>query len=253
MSLAACAAIVERGDPDRFLAAMSCPPPAREVLFPLYAFNVEVSRAPYVTDEPMIAEMRLQWWRDAVEEIDAGKAPRAHEVAAPLAGVMRAHDLPAALLDEAVAARRWDVWKEPFEDAAAFEAHIQRTAGHLAWLSALGLGAGAAEEAGVREVAHAGGVAAWLQAVPALEAKGLQPLVAGRPDDVRALAGAALARLKAARVRSEAARLAVRPAWQAGTLLRLAVREPERVARGALALSEFRRKALLGWRAARRG
>ena len=59
--------------------------PARRVLFPLYAFNIEVSRAPWVTAEPMIAEMRLQFWRDVVEEIAAGKPPRAHEVAAPLA------------------------------------------------------------------------------------------------------------------------------------------------------------------------
>ena len=72
MSFDACAALVERGDPQRFRAAMAAPPEARRVLFPLYAFNVEVARAPWVTQEPMIAEMRLQWWRDALEEIAMG-------------------------------------------------------------------------------------------------------------------------------------------------------------------------------------
>ena len=79
MSLNACAAIVERGDPERFMAAMAAPVEARRVLFPLYAFNVEVARAPWVTEEPMIAEMRLQWWRDALEEIahgEPGSPPR---------------------------------------------------------------------------------------------------------------------------------------------------------------------------------
>ena len=51
MSIADCAALVEKGDPDRFLATMSVPVAAREVLFPLYAFNVEVTRAREILDE----------------------------------------------------------------------------------------------------------------------------------------------------------------------------------------------------------
>ena len=35
---------------------MAAPVAARRVLFPLYAFNVEVARAPWVTQEAMIAE-----------------------------------------------------------------------------------------------------------------------------------------------------------------------------------------------------
>ena len=73
MSLQACADLVQRGDPDRFAAAMAAPVAARKVLFPLYAFNLEVARAPWVTEEPMIAEMRLQWWRDALGEIGGGR------------------------------------------------------------------------------------------------------------------------------------------------------------------------------------
>ncbi len=86
MSIAACAALVERGDPDRFMAVMAAPVPARARLFPLYAFNLEVARAPWVTQEPMIAEMRLQWWRDTVEALACGGPVRAHEVVAPLRG-----------------------------------------------------------------------------------------------------------------------------------------------------------------------
>ena len=104
MSLAACAELVRRGDPDRFLAAMAAPPAARNVLFPLYAFNVEVSRAPWVTPEPLIAEMRLQWWRDALAEIAAGAPVRRHEVTTPLAAVLDAEG--ARLLDALVEARR---------------------------------------------------------------------------------------------------------------------------------------------------
>ena len=45
----ACAQIVEKGDPARFRTVMAAPVEARLKLFPLYAFNVEVARAPYVT------------------------------------------------------------------------------------------------------------------------------------------------------------------------------------------------------------
>ena len=62
MTVAACAAIVQRADPDRFLAVMAAPVAVRARLFPLFAVNVEVARAPWVTQEPLIAQMRLQWW-----------------------------------------------------------------------------------------------------------------------------------------------------------------------------------------------
>ena len=67
---------------------MAAPVAAREKLFPIYAFNVEVARAPWVASEPMIGEMRLQWWRDALEEIAEGKGVRQHEVTTPLASVL---------------------------------------------------------------------------------------------------------------------------------------------------------------------
>ncbi|MEM7645152.1 MAG: squalene/phytoene synthase family protein, partial [Pseudomonadota bacterium] len=86
--IAACADLVQRGDPARFRAVMAAPLGLRRMLFPLYAFNIEVARAPWVTQEPMIAEMRLQWWRDALEEIGAGGAVRRHEVVTPLAQIL---------------------------------------------------------------------------------------------------------------------------------------------------------------------
>jgi len=63
MSLEACRDLVEAADRDRFDVTVLAPENVQKILWPLYAFNVEVSRAPWVTQEPMIAEIRLQWWR----------------------------------------------------------------------------------------------------------------------------------------------------------------------------------------------
>jgi len=88
VSFEACAGIVQRGDPDRFLATMAAPVEARRVLFPLYAFNVEVARAPWASEEPLIAEMRLQWWADALDEIAKAGTVRRHEVVDALAPIL---------------------------------------------------------------------------------------------------------------------------------------------------------------------
>jgi phytoene/squalene synthetase len=232
--LTACAALVERADPLRFRATMAAPVAARRVLFPLYAFNVEVARAPWVTQEPMIAEMRLQWWRDVCAEIAQGRPVRRHEVATPLAAAITAED--ASLLDTLVAARRWDVYKDPFEDEAHFTRYLDQTAGTLTWVAARRLGA--AEEQVVRDAGHAAGVAAWLLAIPELEARGRVPLLDGTGAGVSALAQGALDRLGAARRhRSAVSRPARAALLHVGALepvLKSAVRDPGRAGQGGL-------------------
>ncbi|NNE54321.1 MAG: squalene/phytoene synthase family protein [Sulfitobacter sp.] len=232
--LNACAALVERGDQLRFRAVMAAPVSARRVLFPLYAFNVEVSRAPWVTKEPMIAEMRLQWWRDVCEEISGAGPVRRHEVATPLSEVLSAED--AKLLDGLVAARRWDIYTDAFEDEGHFEDYLDKTAGTLAWVAARTLGR--ADEAVVRDAATGAGIAAWLLAVPELEAKGRIPLLDGTTAGVKALAQAGQTRLSRARARRSAVSKAARPALlhvgAADALLAQAVKEPVAVAEGRL-------------------
>ena len=234
VDLNACAAIVERADPVRFRGAMAAPVEARKVLFPLYAFNVEVARAPWVTQEPMIAEMRLQWWRDVCEEVTEGRAVRRHEVASPLSGVISTDD--AQLLDELIAARRWDIYKDSFEDAAHFERYIDQTSGNLTWVAARRLGD--ADEDIVRGAAYAAGVAAWLHAIPDLEAKGRVPLLDGTSDGVRRLAQNALERLKFARAGrskvSAKAGGALLHVGQAEGTLRAAIKDPDAVGAGTL-------------------
>ncbi len=238
----ACAALVHRADPDRFMAAMAAPVAARAVLFPIYALNVEVARAPWVTQESMIAEMRLQWWRDALQEIAERPNVRRHEVVTPLSRVLSPH--LAAQLDDYVAVRRWDIYRDPFEDEAHFDAYINHSAGTLMAVSAQALGA--ADEEALRNFGYAMGVANWFRAIPDLEARGRIPLLDGTQDGVRVLAQKALDRLARARsARTEVssqARPALYAGWQTEWVLRTTLARPERVAAGALAQGELRRR-----------
>ena len=248
MSLQACAEIVRRGDPDRFLAAMAAPTAARAILFPLYAFNVEVARAPWVTSEPMIAEIRLQWWRDALDEIAGGGRVRAHEVTTPLADVLDAEG--AALLDRLVQARRWDVYRDPFEDAAHFTEYLDHTCGNLTWAAARALGV-MDGESDIRNVAWASGLANWFLAVPELAARGRRPLLDDGAQALRTLAGQGLDRLRCTRP-PRTARVVLLSTWRAATLLRKVNAGPERVVSGGLRQADISRRFSLLWRSALR-
>jgi len=232
--LNACAALVERGDPLRFRTAMLAPVAQRAALFALYAFNVEVSRAPWVTQEAMIAEMRLQWWRDVLEEIAQGGPVRRHEVATPLAQVLSAEQ--ARLLDETVAARRWDIYRDPFEDPQDLARYLDQTAGHLMVVAAQVLGQ--ADAATLRHAGTAAGIGAWLRAIPALEVAGRVPLLDGTPEGVMTLAQSGLDALAhARRGRGQIARAcmpALLTATAAEPALRHAVKHPQAVVSGRL-------------------
>lgn len=243
MSIEACAGMVERGDADRFAAVMAAPVALRGRLFVLYAFNLEVARAPWVTKEPMIAEMRLQWWRDIVAEAK----PRAHEVAGPLHHVIHEAGLDVEVLDRLIGARRWDVYADAFEDAAHFERYLDETAGGLMWLAAKASGAPDHAEQAARDFGWAQGLAGFLRAVPELESRGKIPLVDGRGEAVRALAEAGLSRIKAARRMRRDLGPAMLAGWQSEALLRQVVADPRVVSEGLMGLSEFQRRGRLAW------
>lgn len=241
--LNACAALVQQGDADRFAATMASPVDTRRILFPLYAFNVEVSRAPWVTTEPMIAEMRLQWWRDALEEMAEGKPVRRHEVVTPLAAVLTPDQ--ARALDALIDARRWDIGSDPFEDEAAMWTYLDATTGSLLWTAAQALGAPDTDASALRQTARAVALANWMLALPELEARGKRPMHDGRPETLAALAKSALTDLAAQRGLSPPSHIALLSGWRARHILKTTARQPGRVARGALVTPDLHRSLTL--------
>ena len=166
--------LVRRHDPDRFLGAMFAPAALRERLILLYAFNHELARAAEVASQPVIALIRLQWWREV-----ANGAARSHEIATPLtaaldAGWFEADDL-AALID----AREAEA--EPIPDDAAFLAYARGTAGRLAKIAGKALGV---EDEAVERLGTGYGITGILRAAPTLAATGrnLLPQRADRQD-----------------------------------------------------------------------
>ncbi|MEO0829319.1 MAG: squalene/phytoene synthase family protein [Pseudomonadota bacterium] len=250
MSVEACAKLVEAGDPDRYRAAMAAPSQARSILFPLYAFLLEIARAPWVTQEAAIAEIRLQWWRETLSEISTGAPVKAHEVAVPLSLALGPEG--AMALDGAVASRRWDIYSDAFDSYGHFEDYLMQTAAMPIWVAMEALGAGRDLKDRVLRFGWGAGLARYLVAVPELEARGRKPLLDVRLEALSKLAEEGLARLEAGRgLRRELGSNVTAPmleAWTAEQVLTLAFEEPIRVREGRLKPSEFAKRAgLLKW------
>lgn len=253
MSFDAAAELVRKGDPDRFKATLAAPPDRRGPLMVLYAFNLEVARVPWQTTEPLIAEMRLQFWADTITAASENAPPPKHPVAGPLSEMVAAGQLSRADLLALIEARRFDVGKEPHPSDAAFRSYVAATSGGLMWMAARLLGAGPDDEAAIRRFGAACGIAALLVALPELAASGRHALPDSSDRALRSLANQARADLSEVRRRRhllpKSCAAAMLTGWQADAILGRVASDPAAAGQGRLRLSEFHRRSLLAWRA----
>ncbi|MBN66233.1 MAG: hypothetical protein CMM94_01525 [Rickettsiales bacterium] len=96
---------VRRYDYPRFCTVLFAPASARSALLSLLAFNIEIARVPDTASEPITAAIRLQWWRDALQEIERGVKVREHAVVEELAALHAAGRLDFASLHSMIEAR----------------------------------------------------------------------------------------------------------------------------------------------------
>jgi len=104
-----CAGEARRNDWERFICTLFAPREARESLFSLIAFNSELARTRDVVSQPLLGQIRLQWWRDALAAIYGDTPPSAatatHPILVPLARAIADHRLERALLEAMIDAR----------------------------------------------------------------------------------------------------------------------------------------------------
>ena len=147
-SWAYCADQARATDHGRWLASLFAPQAERRDLWALLAFNAEIARTREVVREPMLGQIRLQWWREAIDEAYRGQV-RAHQVMMPLADAIARRAPPRARFETLIGGRLRDLDDTPFESLAALEAYAAATSGSLSllMLDLLGVGDGAREAA----------------------------------------------------------------------------------------------------------
>jgi 15-cis-phytoene synthase len=144
-----CRALVAADDKDRYLGSLYASEAARPHLFALYAFDLELTRIPRLVREPMIGEIRLQWWRDTVSSIFEGELQE-HPVALALAEAVQSAQLPEAALQQMIDGRSEELAGEGDD----MEAWLGKIFSLPIQLASLLLGQSQPETAGLAGVAY---------------------------------------------------------------------------------------------------
>ncbi|MDI3471463.1 MAG: Phytoene synthase [Pseudolabrys sp.] len=220
-AFAHCRELIAANDKVRFWASLYAPADRRGGLHALYAFDIELASVHARVRDPVAGEIRLQWWREALEGARPGEAA-ANPVAAALRETVQRYGLSVPLLLALIDARGADLYDEPLADidayGAATDGAIVASAAHV-----LG-GAGEtvehiARHAGLaRTFAAAGDVAGARGHLDAAAA--LQPSV---PEQILP------ALLPIAVIRPELGRATHLPPWRQQWLIWRAARNPGRI------------------------
>lgn len=127
-----CLSLISEADEDLALALNFAADADRPRLAALFALQVELRRVPEQAREAPLGEIRLRWWREAVQEIVDGKAPKAHPVLAALAAARAVGPVELAAIDRLIEGRAVLLYREPFASAEAFAAFARDAEGGLA-------------------------------------------------------------------------------------------------------------------------
>lgn len=223
---------MRRHDRDRYQTALFAPEDRREALLALYAFNYEVARVREVVTEPMLGQIRLQWWREVIDAAYAGAPPRTHDVARPLAAAIARFALGREHFERLIDARERDLADEAPATLAALEDYAEGTSATLIHLALEVLGAAdPPASAAAREIGIGYALAGVLRAMP-FHARAGRSYVPAESAARLALDPADYAGLRAsAALRSAAAEIAA----AAGAHLRAGRRHRREVPRSARA------------------
>ena len=139
-----CVDLIAKGDEDFHLTLPYAPARDRPRLAALFALQVELRRIPDAVSEPPLGEIRLHWWREALDEIAAGNRPRAHPVVKALAAADAVDVFSRQLLERLIDARARVLYAPRYgglPELAAFLAEAE------APMASLALGRGGLEDA----------------------------------------------------------------------------------------------------------
>jgi 15-cis-phytoene synthase len=155
---AECEKAIRAADRDRWLASLFAPANVRPYLHALYAFNLEIARVRDLVSDPLPGEMRLQWWRDAIDGVARGDVSGYPQAAALLDTIQR-FQLPTKPLLDMIEARTFDLYDDVMPTIIDLEGYCGETSSALIRYATIILAGGddppCAECAGHAGVAYA--------------------------------------------------------------------------------------------------
>ena len=128
-----CRQDIRTKDPDRYFSTLFAPPNIRSGLWTLYAFNAEIASIRESVSEPMIGQIKLQWWRDAILNINIS-GNKTHYLQLTILDLINKFNLPISELISLIDVRESDLEESPPADLEALYTYAENTAGKLAEL-----------------------------------------------------------------------------------------------------------------------
>lgn len=125
-------------DYERFLICLFTPLACRDDIAALFLFNAELAQIRDQVTEPILGQIRLQWWREALDKLGTPEQPP-HALLDRLSRWQQ-RGISLAPLHTLLDARTTDLSTEPFPTLTAYETYRQNTSAPLGTLLAALLG-----------------------------------------------------------------------------------------------------------------
>ena len=167
------------------MAALMAPARFQKILFPIFAFNYEISRIAFQTSEPALAEIKLKWWEEELTSIKNNNFSNNHEILMSLSKIIITNNIPIELFIEITRARRFDIYNEShnnFEDQVHYIKQIFSSLFEICLRASSSL-VEKNQIICIRDYGYALGVANLLVALPALVVAGKKPLYMERSEE----------------------------------------------------------------------
>jgi 15-cis-phytoene synthase len=165
------------GEPDRYLAATLAPPVVRDDLVALAAFLAEIGRIAHEVSDPKLGEIRIEWWREALQSSRDGILS-GNPIADAFGAVVDRHGLSHHGIEGLLDAHVHGLYPAPPGDTAALQLETALREGTAFELAAKILGDDSGD--GAAPVIEAAGIAYGLATLglrlPYSLAKGRMPL-----------------------------------------------------------------------------
>ncbi len=152
-----------RQDRERYLSALMAPSQHINALMALVAYNQELASAVTGVSEPMLGQIKLQWWIDVIPKILEGEPP-AHPVAEALSRVGQTFD--AVALQGLAEARNFDLEPERPKTLSLLVNYAEASGGVLHAQMADVLGGSADERSAAHLVGTAWALIGLMRALP---------------------------------------------------------------------------------------
>ncbi|XP_075684148.1 NADH dehydrogenase (ubiquinone) complex I, assembly factor 6 isoform X1 [Rhinoderma darwinii] len=134
-----CVELVRKRDYEGFLCTLLLPPESQTSVFALRAFNVELSQVKDSVSQKNLGLMRMQFWRETIDEIYNENPPH-HPVALELSKAVQKHKLTRRWLTRVIDEREKNLDDRAYRNLKELETYAENTQSSLLYLTLETLG-----------------------------------------------------------------------------------------------------------------